>query len=634
MRFSTRPALTLCLATSLAVPAASQVALRDALPENTILYLGAPHMDQSLAEMRDMPLMRMWEEPEVQDFLADALQMAEMQWDQLMQMAQGMHENGQLPFKPEELLELRVHGMAAALTKLDLSVDGDDVMPHIGFVAQLDFGNTAESWNGVIHFLLQMLKGKAGDDLTLQETEVAGSKLVTLVPNETKMSLNFGFVGNGIVFGTDHDEVKTVISNLASGQKALSASENFTATFSQLDNAGAEMEFFLQPKPIFDFLFTALGVAKQKGDLPEMIDIDGIARALDALGVHSLKTMGSTSMYTPRGEGESAMSVRKSFMLAPKDQRKGLFATANKSLEMDFLRWVPKDVASFSAMTFDLGSAWDGVVNALKAYDEEQAEQWLGTLAGYEEQFGVNVREDLLGSIGSEFMMWSMPTAAMMMGTPEVTMLLEVPDPERLVSTLETLFKMSEGMVELDKSTRRGIDVYTIQVNYDPTGGGMGMNPLDMFAPTFSFKDGYLVAGFTVGDVKRAFKRMDREDDPSGDIRSNSEFVPYLEQLPQSGVVSLSFQDWKADFESIYQALTGMAAFIPMNDDIPIDLSLLPDVATLTQHLFGSVSWATLDDTGFHAMSQGPWGPEALALLGGGAAAVGGFVAASEQGGW
>ena len=200
--------------------------------------------------------------------------------------------------------------------------------------------------------------------------------------------------------------------------------------------------------------------------------------------------------------------------------------------------------------------------------------------------------------------MWSMPTA-MMMGAPELTLLLEVKDSQKLVSTLETLCKMSNGMVELDKSTRRGIELYTIQVNYDPTGGS-GMNPLDMMTPTFSFKDGYLVAGFTTGDVKRAFKRMDREDDPAGDIRSSSEFKTYLAQLPKKGVVSMGFQDWKADFESIYQMLTGAAAFIPMNDDIPVDLSLLPDVATLTQHLFGSVGWATVDGSGFHAFGQGP----------------------------
>ena len=52
------------------------------------------------------------------------------------------------------------------------------------------------------------------------------------------------------------------------------------------------------------------------------------------------------------------------------------------------------------------------------------------------------------------------------------------------------------------------------------------------------------------------------------------------------------------------------------DDDIPIDLSLLPDVTTLTQHLYGAVTWSTNDGNGFATTSIGPWGPEVMALVG------------------
>jgi hypothetical protein len=291
---------------------------------------------------------------------------------------------------------------------------------------------------------------------------------------------------------------------------------------------------------------------------------------------------------------------------------------------------VPKDVASFSGRTFDLAAIYDGIVGALEAYDEKKASQMLGFLSMYEQQFGLSVKEDLIGSLGHEFIMWNMPVAALGT-TPEMAVLVRVKDQERFLGTMETIAKLSDGAFDIDTSERRGIKVYQVQVNWDPT-GGMGFNPLDMFIPTFSFKDGYLVAGFSTGDVKRVFKRMDHEDDPSGDIRGNAEFKLYLDDLPKGGISSIQFTDCKASFEGVYQLVTSLAAFIPIDDDIPIDLSLLPDVTTLTEHLFGSVSWSSSDGNGFHTLSQGPWGPEILALLGGAAAVGAGVKVGMEEG--
>ena len=42
---------------------------------------------------------------------------------------------------------------------------------------------------------------------------------------------------------------------------------------------------------------------------------------------------------------------------------------------------------------------------------------------------------------------------------------------------------------------------------------------------------------------------------------------------------SLGFTDWKAQFESLYQVLTSVLAFVPMSEEVPIDISLLPALA-------------------------------------------------------
>ena len=159
----------------------------------------------------------------------------------------------------------------------------------------------------------------------------------------------------------------------------------------------------------------------------------------------------------------------------------------------------------------------------------------------------------------------------------------------------------------------------------------MGFNVFDMMQPTFAFKDGYMVMGFSASDIKRVFKRMDREDDPKGDIRSNKEFAAIAQSIP-AGVSNLAFTDWKATFESGYQLATGVLAFVPMPEDVPIDMSLLPDSETLTQHLYGGLTYTKTDAEGSETVSVSPFGPEtglALGVLIGAAVAGAGFMAQS-----
>ena len=627
------PLLLLAVAGVAATPIAAQVGtLRDALPANTILYIAAPDIDSSIEEMQSMPLLRMWKEAEVQDFFADALKMGSALWKEQLEKGRAMHEQGMLPFSPDELMKLRLSGAGFALTALDLGKGGDDtkVMPKIGVVGHFDFGESAASWQKIIKFGLMMAEQQSHGELIKEMSKVGDVDVTTLVPPETEMSLNVAFVGNGMLFGTLRSDVTSILERMQSDEAALSASVNFSTTFAKLDSDGAELEVYLQPGPVIDFALKALATASEEApEFPVWLNVAGIGRAIDSLGLRSVQAIGATSSYQPDQASGGNKSVSQGFVYAPEASRKGLFAGTTRPLDLSFLKWVPKDVASFSGATFDLGSAYDAMVSALNAYDEELAKNVLGMLARYEEQFGLKLKEDLLGSLGDEMISWSMPVAALGT-TPEMAILLKVRDQERLLKTLRTISKLSNDMFEVDESQRRGMTVYQIQINWDPT-GGMGFNPLDMFIPTFAFKNDYLVAGFSTGDVKRVFKRMDREDDPAGDIRSNAEFKPYLAHLPQA-VTSVSFSDWKANFEGIYQLVTSLAAFIPVDDDIPIDLSLLPDVSTLTQHLFGAVSWSTTSPDGHQTMSIGPWGPETMVLLFGGIGAGAAVGVAAEQG--
>jgi len=360
---------------------------------------------------------------------------------------------------------------------------------------------------------------------------------------------------------------------------------------------------FMAPDPMMDFAMDAVRSAAEEASELAMIDTDGVERAMQAMGLNNMGTMAMSSSYI------DGKSVTKGFHSTP-----GNATASTKTVDTKFLKWVPKDAVSFSASTIDISQVYDMVLKGLTAYDPNLAKQALSQLAQIEGQLGFTIRGDMFGSIGDHYITWSMPMGTIS-SAPEVAMLLKINNEEKFISALKNLSALTEGMIEIEEGTKRGVKSYAVNVNSDTIEMPMGINIFEMFQPTFAFKDGYMVLGFSASDVKRVFKRMDRKDNPKGDIRSNKEFMSVAASIPQ-GVTSLAFKDWKADFESMYQLACGVLAFVPMPEEVPIDMSLLPDSETLTSHLFASVSYTKTDANGTESVDVSPFGPETLLMIG------------------
>ncbi len=599
----------------LAMPAVAQNRFAAALPADTIAFVSFPDLKQSFQEFQQMPLAKMWREDQVQDFFADALKLAKDSWNQGLDQARQQYQAGALPFDPDELLKARLESMSFALTGLGVTpVEDADPMLKIGVVAYLDFGTTAPIWNNVLTTALDMMTQQAGDEMKRSLREVGGTQLHVFEAAkqpEVDASLNVAFVGTGVLIGTQTADVEGMLTRMQSKEAGLTAAPAYQAVAKKLDTQGAEAELYVRPGVAMDSLLNILKTARDtEPDFPSQISPEGIDRAITALGIRSIEAVGMTSSY------ENGRCVTHSFSAIPKAARTGLTACDAGTLDMGFLRWIPADAVSFQAGRVDLPHIYDSLSAALMAYDPKLGARLLEHLGKMEEQVGISLQKDLFGAFGNQYAFWQMPMAAFG-AFPEMALIAQVKDPDQLVHTLQTIAQLSEGSITVETVERRGITVHQIRFDLDlGAGAPMTFNPADMFTPTIGFKDGYMVVGLSTGDVKRAFARMEREDDPSGDIRSNPEFAPCLKQIPSEGLSALSFTDWKSMFESYYQMVTSVLAFIPPNENIPFDLSLLPDSSTLTQHLFAAVSWSKETDEGTVVESISPFGPE-LVVLGG-----------------
>ena len=618
---------------SLVTPALAQKPFKHALPAKTLVFVSAPDINSSIEEFMGTALAKMWREEEMQDFVGDALKMAKEQIANGMAQLAEMHEAGHVPITPAEVKSLRVHGLTAALTSFAIGAsDSGKPQPKVGLLIHLDLGPSAATWRKVVDFGLAALVGKAGEKVERSSVKLDGDvELITIAPTtaNTEMSLNVAFIGNGLIIGSLPAEVKNAVAAVLGQKTILPKDADYVATTTRLGTGGAEIEGYVAVSKFMDVMMDGLKMAEENApNWPEELNAAGIGRALTALGMRSVTATGFTTKY------EGKKSVTRAFALSPVAQRRGFAAAGGKSVDVSFLKWVPKDVASVSSSTLDLGGIYDGLIGALKAYDPQNpdlAKMLLGKLAELEEQFDISLKDDLFGVFGDQIVSWSMGVSSLM-SPPEASMLIKVKDQERLLATLKKLAAMTGGMVDFPDSERRGVKTWRLEIDADslPPEVAPVMQVMQMMQPCFAFKKGYMVLALSTGDVRRTIKRMDREDDPKTDIRSNREFAVYFADLQQKNVNSFAWTDWKVSFESLYSALTSALALLVSDDQIPFNMTLLPEAETLSQHLFSSMTTSRTTDEGHFSTSTSPIGPEVV--VGVGLVAVGAGVAFAARG--
>jgi len=602
---------------------------KHALPAKTLMFVSAPDLASSAGEFHQTSVARMWREEEVQDFAKDALLMAEGQWAQGLAMLGEMHEAGQVPVSPDDIRKVRVHSFTAALTSLELEVGAAGPLPKVGILAHLDVGDSVGVLRKLIHFGAAAMAAEApvGAMEKSMTTLEGNTELLTIsVSDVPGMSLNIAFMPTGIIVGTLTDEVKAAVTAVHTQQTILPTTADYAATSKHLGAAGAEIEGYIHVDGCMNLLMDVLGTLEEgMPEWPAELQVEGIARAVSALGLRSVRATGFTSKY------EGQKSVTRSFSLAPEAGRKGFLSGTAKAADLDFLRWVPKEASSVSTSQLDIQGIYDGLVGALKAYNPEMADMLLAQLAEQEEMMGLSLKDDLFSVFGDQMVFWSMGVSSLM-SAPEGAMLLKVRDQERLLGTLNKIAAMTGGVIDFPVSERRGVKTWRLELDPEavPEEAAAG---LAMFQPCFAFKDGYMVLALSTGDVRRTIKSMGRESDPATDIRSNKDFAGYMADLQQQKVSGFAWTDWKVTFESAYSAVTSALALMVNDEDVPFNMTLLPEAESLSQHLFSAMTWSTATKEGYLSTSVSPLGPEVM--IGSGlllvtGAAVLGWV--SEQG--
>jgi len=411
-----------------------------------------------------------------------------------------------------------------------------------------------EGLSGLAKKLVELTEG----NLTLS-TDGEGSSVVHKITPaaETPVPIVFTLAREGdvILVGFGSGLVEQSLALLrGGGGESLASTERFQAAFKDLPPArdmATYLDHRVMMKNIRGMMDYAMQAAAAQASESEQAEIATVKRLI-------AKCIDSFDMF------EYTAAVRTTDGMKSTEESLTLLSDDAKSHAMydvlfsnppikNGLRYVPANASDFSFNSgIRLVKLYDWVIELIKN-DVPDGQEALDAIAGFEQEIGLNIREDVLAWLKGGFISHSVPGATSY-ASAEWVMMLEVSDAEKANALLDRIFREVEPMlagqngsiVEAEIEGAEGFRSIII-----PAMAMMGLNK-----PTVGVKDGWLMLGASPEILETTLSvAAGDEDNFSANERFQKEGI-----LPSDEAVSASFGDLTSMGEQLGQAL----AMVPM----------------------------------------------------------------------
>jgi hypothetical protein len=307
-----------------------------------------------------------------------------------------------------------------------------------------------------------------------------------------------------------------------------------------------------------------------------------VAKLLDDLGLRGLRSLVLYSGF----DGRAERGLIEWDMPGP---RKGLLTLLNgKPFKLGDVPPLPPDVVSWTMTNFDLAAFYDTAYRA--------AEQIVGLVSPDDlpkvkefikqanELLGVDVRKDLLGSLGDQFAYYTSPADGPF--TLGQTVLFKVKDADKLQESLEQIIKnlaaAAGKQVRIKKHDYQGVVIREVYVQ------ARGF----FFVPSYAIHKDWLVIGWYPQAVQ-AFVQRSKGGlavwKPSPLVKES------LDKLPKE-FVSITYTDPRPSLKQLMSIAPLIAGTVSsLNPTLNFEVGSLPATQEVTKHLFPNIS-ITSDD--------------------------------------
>jgi hypothetical protein len=322
-----------------------------------------------------------------------------------------------------------------------------------------------------------------------------------------------------------------------------------------------------------------------------------LAEAKDPKAWPAVETLGLTHIRAIHGvSGYDDVACKSIAHIVTDGQRAGLLGLLPyKPLEAANLQPIPKHALFAVAKRADAAEVWDHAVKMATELEPKAKEKLEKTMWEIETHLGVNVRDDILASLGD---VWTihLPGGELMLSWLNATLTVQVKDADKLGKAVEKLVDVAQAeMVRhpnhgaISESKLGDRTLYTFQLP----------NPAPI-SPSWCVGDGWLVFSLSPASVQSTLDRKAAD--------SLAEVAAVQAALTGEGGASiLAYQDTPQLVESVYPWLqmgVQMAAGQLRKNGVEIDPTILPARDVILKHLRPGVATLSHSSDGFHITSR------------------------------
>ena len=641
-------ALTLLLPTLVlpAAPASAQASRPEALlPPETIFYVGTDDVQAMREQSKSSALSKIMNEEEVQEFLKKPTSMIRSWLELGLQEMKNVPGLADVEIDPDKILAGAYGNAFVALTHVAMPpiVDGaPDGEPDLGLVIGLEARPGSIDLLQLLQQMVQAMISAEGIETTLELIETpAGSYQRMKLPDGPPII--FAKI-NGVSYLTISETTMHGMLECSQGQQESMLSSGAYQNCQQVAGSGAGglPVFYFHVAEMVNTVRGILGVvAEVEGDEGAEIAA-AVNRALDSLELGKVGPVYAVSGW------KKGVAVTRSY--AEVDPNAGglcALVSGSKAIDPNILNLVPDRAISFTSFKFELEPLYTAIMNAVHAAAPEIHEQVVGHMNAFSGQISGttedgkpnwDIERDLIRALGGDVFWMSTPGQPTMFGPGVDTVgWIETSNPEGLARSLEYIFALPGQMADFPLTFKEqdhgGVKLKVLDV--------MSLGRAAMMAaamqPTYAIHDGRLFFSTQTNALKKMLDSF--SNPPEKNILSKEDFSRHYAQVnKKADLTALSYSDTAVDFENMYTGLMGVLPMVMMGapiteDDLPIELSLMPTSESISQHLFGSLNVSyRLQDGAVLTESYGPFGAElGLVLAGGAGCGAAFFVMQNER---
>jgi hypothetical protein len=381
---------------------------------------------------------------------------------------------------------------------------------------------------------------------------------------------------------------------------ALGSSGKFTAALGQCRPAGAALVGYADVEAAVS---AADGAIRKVGDPGQ---VDTWSKVRTSLGLDGFRQVALTAGFDGRDWMERTFA-------STDGRHAGLLSLLDaRPLDADLLGIVPRSADRVAAGRFDFAAAFDALHDAAVTFSPENAGHVDDAVNQVNGQAGINVRRDLLGAIGDQWVTYSDRSigGSGILGSVLVNRLR---DPARADAAMTQLSRRLNFIIT------RQLQNPNVEIQFrDTTANGTTLHYLavPLVTPTWAVKHGTLFVGLYPQVVAAA---VDAADHPVPSILQRPAFTALMHRLGDHPAASETFIDLPSIAPDGYTDLLGTSRlFLGLGDVFgahPPALVVPPLRAVLAElSPSGAVTWA--DAAGWHSAAVSPF-PGAEVLSGG-----------------